>query len=585
MNRKQRRASEKQRSAGLSGIKHANVDNVRQLHERALRHQQLGELNVAAQLYKRAIARDSDNVETLNNLGLVHLALGQTQEAARRFEQALMLVPQVADNFQSILPTLYSLNAALAGAARRAASAWPQRLSAQALLGTTGFDVVASDRLLLRILSITTIRDVALEHLFTSLRFDILHIAVAASSHHAEQPNFLEFCAALAKQCFINEYVFAQGSEETAQATHLKDKLNDALAAHATVPMLWPLAVAMYFPLHTLPQANALLERTWPPVLDTVLVQQIREPSIEQEYRDTIPRLTSIDDAVSVQVRQQYEENPYPRWVRTAAIKRPLTLGAQMNASFPSASFKPFDESHGVDILVAGCGTGKQAIEVAQGCKNARVLAIDLSLTSLCYAKRKTPKHLAHIVEYGQADIRNLATLGRTFDCVVASGVLHHMADVLMAWREILALVRPGGLMFLGLYSEIARRELTAARAFIAEKGYQSTADDIRRCRQNLLQANLKGVQVTDFFSTSTCRDLLFHVKEHHLTIPQIKSFIEENRLKFIGFSFESPRDQQYRSLFTEAGWPLDDLDRWHDFEVAHPESFAAMYQFWVQKT
>ena len=38
----------------------------------------------------------------------------------------------------------------------------------------------------------------------------------------------------------------------------------------------------------------------------------------ELALRATIARLTPIDDDVSQRVRQQYEENPYPRWVRAA---------------------------------------------------------------------------------------------------------------------------------------------------------------------------------------------------------------------------------------------------------------------------
>jgi hypothetical protein len=28
----------------------------------------------------------------------------------------------------------------------------------------------------------------------------------------------------------------------------------------------------------------------------------------------------------------------------------------------------------------------------------------------------------------------------------------------------------------------------------------------------------------------------------------------------------------------------MRDLDRWHAFETARPDTFAGMYQFWIQK-
>jgi len=149
----------------------------------------------------------------------------------------------------------------------------------------------------------------------------------------------------------------------------------------------------------------------------------------------------------------------------------------------------------------------------------------------------------------------------------------------------LLALLRPGGFMHLGLYSETARRDVIAARAFIAERGYRPTADDIRRCRQDLLSSPLKSIaKPRDFFSTSECRDLLFHVQEHRLTIPQIKSFLIEQDVQFIGFEFSPPAMQRYGSIFASARWSMQDLDRWHAFEIENPDTFAGMYQFWIQK-
>jgi len=88
--------------------------------------------------------------------------------------------------------------------------------------------------------------------------------------------------------------------------------LVDALARDSEVPPLLPTAVAMYFPLHSLPKSQALLERAWPAALADLLRQQVREPREEAQYRELIPRLTPIEDDVSKQVRGQYEENPYP---------------------------------------------------------------------------------------------------------------------------------------------------------------------------------------------------------------------------------------------------------------------------------
>jgi SAM-dependent methyltransferase len=177
----------------------------------------------------------------------------------------------------------------------------------------------------------------------------------------------------------------------------------------------------------------------------------VREPLEELQYRDSIPRLTAIEDDVSVLVRRQYEEHPYPRWVRAASVPAPISLDEHLRNTFPSAPFRPLGNSDGIDILVAGCGTGRHPIEVAQKYREARVLAVDLSLASLCYAKRKTPAPLASKIQYAQADILKLGSIDRTFDLIDASGVLHHLADPLAGWRALLSLLRPGGCMRVGL--------------------------------------------------------------------------------------------------------------------------------------
>jgi SAM-dependent methyltransferase len=169
------------------------------------------------------------------------------------------------------------------------------------------------------------------------------------------------------------------------------------------------------------------------------------------------------------------------------------------------------------------------------------VLAVDLSLTSPCYAKRKTRELGLNNVEYAQADILQLSSIGRVFNLIEASGSLQCLADQLAGWRLLLSILRPGGFMRLGLYSRKARQDINDARKFIAQRGYRPCAEDIRRFRQELIgfgddTSTRPATESEDFFSTSACRDLLFHVQEDQLTLPEIKAFLSQNRLEFLGF-------------------------------------------------
>src|SRR5262249_27563298 len=138
-----------------------------------------------------------------------------------------------------------------------------------------------------------------------------------------------------------------------------------------------------------------------------------------------------------------------------------------------------------VDILIAGCGSGLSAIELARQANNARVLAIDHNLASLSYGKRIAQDFGLTNLEFVHADIMKCGSLGRQFDFIDVSGVLDHLAVPWEGWRILLGLLRPGGTMQIGVYSDVARRKIAAARALIDERGYQ--ASDIRNCREVLV--------------------------------------------------------------------------------------------------
>ena len=582
MNRKQRRARFKHGSSASGPRSDSTGDQINQLFLKAAEYERARKFDDAARAYKRVLLLKRDHAEACNNLARVFQTQGKAKEASTFYARALALMPQLLEQYTSICATLIALLPPLGEALKRQAAAGPKRLTEIELLGHNGLAKIAADPLLLYLLQSTPVRDIAFERLLTSLRSSLL---INATTGKSVSETILGFACALASQCFINEYVFATTLEEDAEVERLKRALNDAITSGASFDPIQLAVLAMYEPLHALAFAPVLLDRRWTPAIDELLTQQVREPAREIELRDSIPRLTMIEDEVSQRVRQQYEENPYPRWVHAAGQVAPISIDQYLRDRFPTSAFTSLGKTDPLDMLIAGCGTGQIAIASAQKYLGARVFAIDLSLSSLCYAKRKTPASIAARIDYAQADILKLAAIGRSFDVVDASGVLHHMADPLQGWRILLSLVRPNGLMHLGFYSATGRSDVVAARSFIAEHGFGSTPAEIRHCRQEILKTPLATVtRFTDFFSTSECRDLLFHVQERRLTIPEIKNFVAQNGLRFLGFEFDAATASRYHGNFAQQGWSMTDLDRWHPVETKHPNTFSGMYQFWVQK-
>jgi tetratricopeptide (TPR) repeat protein/2-polyprenyl-3-methyl-5-hydroxy-6-metoxy-1,4-benzoquinol methylase len=579
-----------------------------------------GKTEEAVERYRRALTFDPDLLAALINIAKLLLGTGDQVQAFEFVKRALRnkqtheikaLFAHCVKNLEATTPSeehraliiralsegwgrpkefarfalsLIKLNPQIASFLNRAKAAYPRRLPPRELIGTAALTAAAGDELLRCVMETTRVQDIDIERFLTAARTLLLDV-VANPSAGETDGLVLAFYCSLARQCFINEYVFSSTDEELARVQALRESLSAAIQTGKVPPELHLAAVAAYGPLEAVPGTECLLQRSWPEPVSALLVQQVQEPQEERRYRASMPRLTVINDRISVAVKGQYEDNPYPRWINPAPSGARVTVDTYLRRFAPA--YRAPEEVSGSDLLFAGCGTGQEVIEAARYFSDVRILAIDLSLTSLAYAKRKAHALGVTDVEFAQADILELESIGRRFDVIESNGVLHHMAEPMRGWRVLASLLRPGGVMHIGLYSALARQDIVAARTFIAERGYQPTLNDIKRCREEMMAADdgtpLKNLtKIGDFFSASECRDLLFHVQEHRLSLPEIKRFLQEQALQFLGFDIDDSVITKYRARFPAA--EVTDLDRWHIFETENPNTFSSMYQLVVQK-
>jgi SAM-dependent methyltransferase len=550
--------------------------HVQSLNLLGLMAQASGDHRIAVKMFTKAIASDEVNAACHYNVGSSYQVLGNRAKAIAHFGKALafgMEEKAVAFILQS--PTISTYVARVAGK-------WPLPVTNVELFGTDSVVPLANDLFLRCALEATTLASVQLEMLLGYARAELLRLASEQGGDSGVIDNdVLAFACALARQCFLNEYVYVQVGAESGLASALRARLMHHLASGAAITPLTLAVVAAYFPLRAMPMADALLHRDCPATVAGLLQVQLREPLEEMGERTAIAILTPIENSVSLEVMRQYEENPYPRW--TINPLNAFTADQKRGRSIPAP-----ERQAELDILIGGCGTGLHAIQIAQVYPNARLLAVDISLTSLAYARRKTRELGLRNIEYAQADILQLGTIDRTFDTIESVGVLHHLAEPTAGWRVLVSLLRPGGRMRIGLYSNLARHVIVEARARIASRGYRATAEDIRKCRQDIIREPEHWkmlIGMRDFYSMSGCRDLLFNVMEHRFTIPEIAAFLDENGLSFLGFEpFDDPTviekfHKQFPGMADEAN-----LDQWSRFEADHPNTFWGMYVFMVGK-
>jgi SAM-dependent methyltransferase len=155
-------------------------------------------------------------------------------------------------------------------------------------------------------------------------------------------------------------------------------------------------------------------------------------------------------------VSRQYEKWTYPepiedldlylvnRWER-------LDPSHAHRIMWPDRDYRP-----DLDILIAGCGTNQAAV-FAYNNRDAKVVAIDISQSSLNHQQYLKDKHELDNLELHRLPIEELSTLELDFDLIVSTGVLHHMADPLVGLKALAACVRPDGVVGLMLYAKYGR--------------------------------------------------------------------------------------------------------------------------------
>ena len=577
--------------------------------------QKLGEYQKAKSCYEQAIQINPNYVDAYSNLGTVLKELGEHQKAIGCYEKAIQIDPShisvingLSDLFKLIqLDNVTKINSTslkelflfLFRKNNINHADIFQTAKLMLFIGendTQIRQIVNSDSLLLKnkiiqnlskeelfllMLQKSLIIDIFLEKLLTKLRYEILFTLIDSNQNILE--GYFDFIISLAEQCLLNEYVYVQSKKEINYVSQLKNKIIN----NKEINELEMAILGCYIPLYTSKNiTNKLLDYKSKNILfNDLITMQIKEPLKEIKLVNSIKSFDKIFDAVSKKVREQYEEHPYPRW-RYTYKNLPSNFLFQLNNEINPNKVEYSNKFVNPNVLIAGCGTGKHTA-MAEKYQNANILGVDLSLVSLAYAKRKTEESGFKNIEFLHADILQLKNLNRKFDVIECVGTLHHMKDPLTGLKILLDLLEPHGFLKLGLYSKISRQHIVKAREFIKKKKFKNTIEDIRNCRESIVNEKedpllQKIFQSKDFYSTSMARDLMFHVQEHRFTLPEISKMLKNLNLEFLGFI--NPLIKTKFSKFFLNDKKNISLDNWNQFEISNPDTFFNMYQFWVRK-
>lgn len=143
--------------------------------------------------------------------------------------------------------------------------------------------------------------------------------------------------------------------------------------------------------------------------------------------------------SIQKSTKTHYDEFPFD--YLTPADER--NIEALQSAAFVRFADRYLDRT--MRVAEVGCGSGRATLFLeARGIK---LLAIDISPSSLRLAKRRAPS-----CQYLLASNLDLPLQSEVFDAVVSDGVIHHTPDAYRSFSENSRILRPGGFMYVGVY-------------------------------------------------------------------------------------------------------------------------------------
>ena len=440
-------------------------------------------------------------------------------------------------------------------------------------------ETLQKNPLLMQFMKVCPIPDYYIEKNFVNLRKEILNKTYKSNI----EKTHINFLISLSMQCFLNEYIYDKSKDEIQKINKINERIINNLRENKKISDLDILCLSCYEPLTNFSWSNKI---KFSDRLKEIFELHLNHNKIENQITRSIKSISKFKDKVSIKVKKQYEENPYPRWENLGLSIEPRNIKDVINDSDLNLDLKKITNSKNPKILIAGCGTGQHAITTASKYKNSKILALDLSLKSLSYAKRKAKELKINNIDFIQGDILDLESIDRKFDIIESVGVLHHMDDPFKGWKILTSCLNDDSLMLIGLYSEKARKHITQIRNKINKLKLQTNYKNIIKFRKDLIEDNndqwnyIKSSP--DFYTVSGVRDLLFHVQEHQFTISKIKKYLDKLELIFLGFE-DKLVIENFKINYSDKD-DLFNLDKWEEYEKSNPRIFAGMYQFWCQK-
>jgi SAM-dependent methyltransferase len=180
-----------------------------------------------------------------------------------------------------------------------------------------------------------------------------------------------------------------------------------------------------------------------------------------------------------------------------------------------------------------------QAAHYAIRWPNARVTGIDVSETSLAFERSLKSKHGLENLHLRRLEIEDVGALGQSFDHIVCTGVLHHLADPDAGLRALRSALEPDGSLHCMVYAPYGRAGIYMVQEYCRQIGMGRSERDVDELATALralppdhpIAALLRTSP--DFAERAGLADALLHPRDRAYSVAQLFAFLHDAGLEF----------------------------------------------------